>query len=87
MASGCSSRTFPVEVTLPLAQFLHLPTNFLPSWLPLLLLYPDRRKGTRVPQTSARACPRLSPEGMHGQQLLSPLFKRPVKPVQTFPLH
>lgn len=37
--------------------------------------------------TSASARPRLRRGGRHGRLLLSPLFKRPVKRVQTFPPH
>lgn len=79
----CSLQSFLWKSTNLLSLSLHLVTNFLPLSLPC----PGLRKTTRVTQISTRACSPLCREGMHDQQLLSPLFKRPVKPIQTFPLH
>lgn len=79
----CSLQSFLWKSTNPLSLSLHLVTNFLPLSLPC----PALRKNGTVTQISSRACSPLCREEMHDQQLLSPLFKRPVKPIQTFPLH
>lgn len=64
--------------------YLSPSSNKFPAALTSLPWSPEN---DTVTQISARACSPLCREGMHDQQLLSPLFKRPVKPIQTFPLH